>query len=134
MKTNPDPGTATSETASRGQGGGETAGKRARQLPPPPEVSAEERAEAMDPECVSFLNLQRKPAVGYDVEAGWLLGFSTEAIGTLVAEGHLPALAALSSGDQKRFSTSRLLKLAKDESWMNEATDIVYRSHRKEAE
>jgi hypothetical protein len=74
METNPDLNTIPGDPAALRQGTGSTNSKPAGQLPSAPAVSADERAEAMDPECVSFLNLARKPAVVYDVEAGWLSG------------------------------------------------------------
>jgi hypothetical protein len=78
-----------------------------------------------------FLNLLHLPAIVYDREAGWLLGFRTEDIGKLVAAGLLVPLGHVDLGDCKRFATVELQAMCADEQWMAAATDFIYGSRKK---
>lgn len=77
-----------------------------------------------------FLRLERLPAILYDFEAAWLLGFGPEDIGVLVANGLLSPLGRPGKADSKRFAREHLLALREDFHWLDKASAAIYNSRR----
>ena len=73
-----------------------------------------------------FLNLPRLPAIITDVQTGWILGFTGEAIGILVREKILMPLGGAGREDSKRFSSAYVGQLSRNREWFDQATDTVY--------
>ena len=71
------------------------------------------------------------PAIITDVQTGWLLGFTGEAVGILVREEILKPLGGASTDDSKRFSSAYIGQLSRDRDWLDEATDAIYKSRTK---
>jgi hypothetical protein len=78
-----------------------------------------------------FLNLPRLPAIITDVQTGWLLGFTAEAVGILVRDEFLKPLGGAGPDDSKRFSSAYIGQLSRDRDWLDEATDAIYASRAK---
>jgi hypothetical protein len=104
--------------------------KKKLKLPTQPPAANQPTWE-LESERIAFLNLGRFPAIFSVEEAGWFFQFHPDAIGWLVAAGHLPALGTVSlADDHKRFARDVLVQLRSDREWMDRATAIVY-FHRK---
>lgn len=77
-----------------------------------------------------FVRLPRLPAILTDVQAGWLLGFTTEAVGVLVGNGLLQPLGQAGKDDSKRFPRVYIERLAGDRDWLDQATNAIYQSRK----
>jgi hypothetical protein len=82
-------------------------------------------------ERLEFTTLPRLPAILTDAQTGWLLGFTTEGVGTLVREKRLKPLGEAGPDDAKRFATAYILNLATDRQWLDDATNTIYKSRNK---
>jgi len=87
--------------------------------------------DAWETERQDFVCLPRLPAILTPVQAGWLLGFTDEAIGILVRDGLLVALGGAKPDDSKRFSSAYILQLSLNREWLDAATNAVYQSRAK---
>jgi hypothetical protein len=85
----------------------------------------------MSPEQTSFLNLRDKPARLDVQQAGWYLGFNSNEISLLVANGMLKPLGSPRRSAVKYFALSVLRQLRDDVKWMSKATAIIYGKWRK---
>jgi hypothetical protein len=77
-----------------------------------------------------FLRLERLPAILYDFEAGWILGFTAEEVGCLVAKDLLRPLGRPGKSDSKRFAREAVVRLKVDVDWLDKASRAIYSSRR----
>lgn len=77
-----------------------------------------------------FLRLGTLPAVLYDFEAGWILGFTAEEVGLLVAKDLLRPLGRPGKSDSKRFAREAVARLRVDVDWLHKASRSIYESRR----
>lgn len=72
-----------------------------------------------------FLTLRIAPARLTVQEAAWFLGFSSNEMSVLMADGLLKPLGHAPRNGQKYFATAELEDLRRDSKWLAKASDAI---------
>jgi hypothetical protein len=81
----------------------------------------------MNPDRKEFLNLRHLPARLNAEETGWYLGFTTLEIPHLAKARLLKPLGKSNRFTKKYYATVRLRRLRDNESWLNRASEVIFK-------
>ena len=79
----------------------------------------------MSPDQERFLNLQRLPAILTRDQTGWVLGFQTHEISTLMHKRLLRPLGNPAENGGKFFAVVEIEELGRDKRWLARARDTI---------